>query len=56
MSKYKKLAFTILVTGGAFAINYLINFFLTPYVTENIGTDYIGSVYRHSFICYKEAS
>lgn len=53
MSKYKKLAFTILVTGGAFAINYLINFFLTPYVTENIGTDAYGFVtLARSFASY----
>ena len=53
MSKYKKLAFTILVTGDAFAINYLINFFLTPYVTENIGTDAYGFVtLARSFASY----
>ena len=44
MSKYRKLAITICVTGGAFAVNYFINFFLTRYVTQNIGTDAYGFV------------
>lgn len=44
MTKYKKLIFTIIVTGGAFAINYLINFFLTRFITQNIGTDAYGFV------------
>lgn len=53
MNKYKKLVFTIFVTGGAFTINYLINFFLTPYVTENIGADAYGFVtLARSFASY----
>ena len=35
---------TIIVSGMAFGINYLINFFLTPYITDNIGTEAYGFV------------
>ena len=44
MNRYKKLFLTILITGGAFAVNYFINFFLTRYITQNIGTDAYGFV------------
>ncbi len=45
MNKNKKTLFrTILVSGMAFGINYLINFFLTPYITDNIGTEAYGFV------------
>ncbi len=42
--KHIKLLRTIGVTGAAYVINYLITLFLTPYVTENIGTDAYGFV------------
>lgn len=32
--KVQKLFVAILVTGIAYVINYLINFFLAPYITE----------------------
>lgn len=45
MNKSKITLFrTIVVTGIAFGINYLINFFLTPYITDNIGTEAYGFV------------
>ena len=42
--KYIKLLRTIGVTGVAYLINYLITLFLTPYVTDNIGTEAYGFV------------
>lgn len=44
MIKYKKLFVTIFITIGAFAVNYGINFFLTPFITDNVGTDAYGYV------------
>lgn len=44
MNKYKKIFLTISITAGAFAINYGINFFLTPFITDNVGTDAYGYV------------
>ncbi len=41
---YRKIIRTVGVTGGAFAVNYLITFFLTPYITENVGTAAFGFV------------
>ncbi len=38
------MARTIGITGGAFVLNYLITFFLTPYITETLGTDAYGFV------------
>ena len=42
--KYVKLLRTIGVTGVAYMVNYLITLVLTPYVTDNIGTDAYGFV------------
>lgn len=44
MKKYKKIFVTIAITVGAFVINYCINFFLTPYITDNVGTTAYGYV------------
>lgn len=44
MAKYKKIFLTIFITAGAFAVNYGINFFLTPFITDNVGTDAYGYV------------
>lgn len=40
----KKIFFTIGISGVAFAVNYFISFFLTAFVTENIGVDAFGFV------------
>lgn len=40
----KKLLRTIFVTGMAFALNYLISLILTPYITDQVGTDAFGYV------------
>lgn len=40
----KRLITTILASGMAFAISYIINFTLTPYITNNIGADAYGFV------------
>jgi len=37
-SQMKRLFRTMLVTGSAFTVNYLINLFLTPFITSNVGT------------------
>lgn len=42
--KYLTMARTIGVTGVAFVLNYLITLFLTPYITENVGTEAYGFV------------
>ena len=42
--RYMKVFRTVVVTGGAFVINYLITFFLTPYLTDRIGTEAYGFV------------
>lgn len=44
MEKYKKIFLTIGIAVGAFVINYCINFFLTPYITDNVGTEAYGYV------------
>ena len=40
----KKLILTVGISALAFTINYFISFFLTSYVTENIGIDAYGFV------------
>ena len=40
----KKITFTVAVTGGGFVLSYLITFFLTPFITESVGTDAYGFV------------
>lgn len=40
----KKLVKTMLVTGLAFVVNYLITLFLTPYITTHVGTAAYGYV------------
>lgn len=40
----KKLFLTIFSSGIAFAINYLISFYLTSFITKNIGTEAYGYV------------
>ena len=40
----KKLFMTIIISGLAFSINYLISFFLTSYVTDNIGIEANGFI------------
>lgn len=40
----KKLARTMLITGLAFTVNYLITLFLTPYIITNVGTAAYGYV------------
>lgn len=42
--KYINLFRTIIITGIAFILNYGINLVLTPYITENVGTDAYGFV------------
>lgn len=44
MQKIKKIIFTIGMTALAFVVNYAINFFLTPYITQNVGTEAYGYV------------
>ena len=41
---YKRLAQTIMISGVSVVIGYLINFFITPYITDNIGIDAYGFV------------
>lgn len=43
-SQMKRLFRTMLVTGSAFTVNYLINLFLTPFITSNVGTAAYGYV------------
>lgn len=43
-SRMKKLIRTMLITGSAFTVNYLINLFLTPFITSNVGTAAYGYV------------
>lgn len=43
-SRMKKLLRTMLITGLAFTINYLITLFLTPFITNNVGTAAYGYV------------
>ena len=40
----KRLIRTIIVSGTSVLIGYLINFFVTPYITSNIGIDAYGFV------------
>lgn len=40
----KRLFQTIIVSGSSVIIGYLINFFVTPYITTNIGIDAYGFV------------
>lgn len=42
--KYAKIIKTVFITGLAFAVNYLITLLLTPYITENVGTEAYGFV------------
>ena len=46
----KRLIQTIIVSGLSVLIGYLINFFVTPYITSNIGMDAYGfvSIGRHN--------
>lgn len=44
VSEKKKVFVVMAASGIAFAINYLINFFLTPFITKNLGTDAYGYV------------
>ena len=37
--KYAKLARTVVITGGAFVVNLLIQLLLTPYITRRAGTE-----------------
>lgn len=39
-----QLVITMLFTGGAFAVSYLTNFFLAPYITSSIGADAYGFI------------
>ena len=40
----KRIAFTVAVTGGGFVLSYQITLFLTPFITEAVGTDAYGFV------------
>ena len=40
----KKMLETMLLLGSAFVVNYLINFFLTSYITEKFGTAEYGFI------------
>lgn len=44
MSDNKRLIKTIFISGVAAIISYLINYFLTSYITENVGVDAYGFV------------
>ena len=44
MPENKRLLNTILISGIAAIISYLINYFLTSYITENVGVDAYGFV------------
>ncbi len=51
--KTKKIAITILFSALAMGTSYLINFFLTPYITENIGAEAYGFVsLSKNFVMY----
>lgn len=51
--KNKKIAITIFFSALAMGIYYLINFFLTPYITENIGAEAYGFVsLSKNFVTY----
>ena len=41
---YKSLVNTILTSGVAVVLSYLINFFLTPFITDTIGTESYGYI------------
>lgn len=43
-SKYVRMMMSIGVTGLASVVNYLITLFLTPYITDNVGTEAYGFV------------
>lgn len=43
-SKYANMMRTILISALAFVVNYGINLVLTPYITDNVGTDAYGFV------------
>lgn len=43
-NRYLRLMRTIGITGVAFVINYLISLFLTPHITDNVGTEAFGFV------------
>mgnify|MGYP003523479424 CR=1 FL=1 len=40
----KRLVKTIIISGLSAVISYLINFFLTSYISENVGIDAYGFV------------
>ena len=40
----KKLLYTIILSGLSFFVSYLVNFFLTRYVTDTVGVDAYGFV------------
>lgn len=42
--KRKRLLITMFLLGMAFAVNYIINFFLTSYITEKFGTAEYGFI------------
>ena len=44
MKDSKRLATTILISGVGTLLSYLINFFLTPYISENVGIEAYGFV------------
>ena len=44
MNSKRKIFITVFFSVLAMATNYLINFFLTPYITENVGTEAYGFV------------
>lgn len=43
-NRFAKIIRTIGVTGGAFAVNYLITLVLTPFITDRVGTEAYGFV------------
>lgn len=43
-NKKRQLFITIFLSACAFIINYLINFFLTPYITNNLGAEAYGFI------------
>lgn len=44
MKKNIKLLISIMIAGLSFAIGYFVNFFLTRFITDNVGTDAQGYV------------
>ena len=44
MKKNSKLLLTIIISGLSFTIGYCVNFFLTRFITENVGTDAQGYI------------